>query len=204
MPVSRSLVRVIGVATAAFIFTSMQPGPSAALAFRFCVFGGLSRFRGLLQDFFEFGKKFGLHPCARIMNGGSRRRMCSCVQLMSRPFAQRLAPRSALRQRQINAENQAFAAHFADEIETRREFFKPRAQFGAAVANIGKQVWLLRRPFRNSSATAQISGPPPKVVPCIPGTNAEANCSLAMMAPSGRPPASGFATVTISGRESNF
>ncbi len=47
---------------------------------------------------------------------------------------------------------------------------------------------------------AQVSGPPPNVEPCRPGENAAANSSRARNAPSGNPPASGFATTTMSGR----
>ena len=49
-------------------------------------------------------------------------------------------------------------------------------------------------------ATAQASGPPPKVVPCIPGVKARAASSLHNIAPIGMPPPSGFASVVTSGR----
>ena len=42
-------------------------------------------------------------------------------------------------------------------------------------------------------ATAETSGPPPKVVPCMPGVMAAAARSVQSMAPMGRPPASGLA-----------
>src|SRR5204863_9438765 len=44
--------------------------------------------------------------------------------------------------------------------------------------------------LRNSRATAQASGPPPKVVPCIPGETREATASVVRIAPSGSPAAS--------------
>src|SRR3984885_13637761 len=52
---------------------------------------------------------------------------------------------------------------------------------------------------RNSSATRQANGPPPKVVPCCPGEIAFANSSFARNAPSGRPAAIGLAIATMSG-----
>src|SRR5215471_1127707 len=53
--------------------------------------------------------------------------------------------------------------------------------------------------WSNCKATAQASGPPPKVVPCIPGCMHPDTFSLANSAPRGRPPAIGLATVTRSG-----
>ena len=46
---------------------------------------------------------------------------------------------------------------------------------------------------------AQASGLPPKVVPCVPGTSALANCSFASTAPSGKPPPMPFADDMTSG-----
>jgi len=48
--------------------------------------------------------------------------------------------------------------------------------------------------------TAQASGPPPNVVPCMPGCMAVATRLVVRIAPSGSPAASGFATVAMSGR----
>ena len=53
---------------------------------------------------------------------------------------------------------------------------------------------------KNSSATRQASGPPPKVVPCMPGPMVAAAFSFDMITPSGRPQASGLAATTTSGR----
>src|SRR5690606_4284519 len=50
-----------------------------------------------------------------------------------------------------------------------------------------------------SSATARTSGPPPKVVPWSPGRIAEATASVISTAPIGSPPASGLASVRMSG-----
>jgi hypothetical protein len=52
---------------------------------------------------------------------------------------------------------------------------------------------------KNSSATRQASALPPKVDPCMPGAMVAAAFSLATMAPSGRPQASGLAATMISG-----
>ena len=67
-------------------------------------------------------------------------------------------------------------------------------------AHVFEQIFVLRSIARNSSATAQASGPPPKVEPCKPGENASAKLSCARIAPSGSPPASGLATTTMSGK----
>ena len=49
-------------------------------------------------------------------------------------------------------------------------------------------------------ATAQASGPPPKVVPCMPGVKARRPRSVQSIAPMGMPPAIGLARVVTSGR----
>src|SRR5690348_2056316 len=50
-----------------------------------------------------------------------------------------------------------------------------------------------------ATATAQASGPPPKVVPCMPACITRATSSVHNTAPRGRPPARGLASVVISG-----
>src|SRR5580692_5204096 len=116
------------------------------------------------------------------------------------PASQRFRDEGRAIHGQVNAEHQALAADVTDEIEFAGEFFNASTQFRAALANICKQLFFLdyREKF---SAAAQTSGPPPNVVPCIPGVKAAANFSLAIKAPSGNPPAKGFATATTSGSE---
>ena len=138
--------------------------------------------------------------CAVTINGGSKRSMCSCVQLMSSPCAQRRGDvRSALDVK-VHAEHQAFAANFADEIEFRGQPFQSRAQLRAARANIVEQAFLLdasqklqrhgarQRPAaerRAMQARRKRCGEAPRA----PGTR-----------PAASPPASGLATTTMSGR----
>src|SRR5271156_6270443 len=139
----------------------------------------------------------------RMMNGGSRRRMCSWVQLMSKPPRRasvtigvpsiaRSTPRIRPSPRTSRMKSKR-AASFS--IPWRSS--APRSRMFASRSESSTT-------FRNSSAVAQMSGPPPNVVPWSPGTNAAANVSLAMMAPRGKPPARGLATARISGRDENF
>ena len=122
----------------------------------------------------------------RMMNGGSSRRIWSCVQLISRPLRRASCDERRALDRKINAEDQAFAADFADEIELARPAFRFPARSSAPRSRTFASRSSSSMTFRNSSAAAQTSGPPPKVEPCIPGANADANCSLAMNAPSGK------------------
>ena len=48
-------------------------------------------------------------------------------------------------------------------------------------------------------ATAQASGPPPKVVPCMPAWKARATSLVQSVALMGMPPARGLASVVMSG-----
>ena len=48
-------------------------------------------------------------------------------------------------------------------------------------------------------ASAQVTGPPPKVVPCSPKWSRSFTAAGSSTADSGRPPASGLARVTMSG-----
>ena len=43
--------------------------------------------------------------------------------------------------REIDADDQSFTAHFADEIKARRKLLQSRAEFCAALADIGEQVF---------------------------------------------------------------
>jgi hypothetical protein len=102
---------------------------------------------------------------------------------------------------QINAQHQAFAANFADEIEFRGQLFQARLKFGAARANVGEQLFPLDGvEKRQARGARQRSTAKRRAVQA--GENAAANSSRARNAPSGSPPASGFATMTMSGRPS--
>src|ERR1700734_247634 len=99
----------------------------------------------------------------RIMNGGSNRMMWSCVQLISRPFAR------------------ASVTSDAPSIERSIPRIKPSprtslmkwnfvaslsspARISALRSRIFASSFSLSTTFRNSSAAAQMSGPPPNVV----------------------------------------
>ena len=81
--------------------------------------------------------------------------MCSCVQLMIRPVAQRFLHDGRAVNGQVDAEDQAFAANFADEVEARGEGLQTFAQFRAAFANIREKIFVFDD-VKNSSAAAQI------------------------------------------------
>ena len=136
---------------------------------------------------------------AVTINGGRKRRTWSCVQLMSRPCFERFGNVGRALDGQIHAEHQPFAANFADEIKFRGQFLQARAQFRAALAHICQQCFVStrvqerqRRGARQRPAAkcraVQARAKTPRQIP---------HC--ARNAPSGSPPASGFATTTMSG-----
>ena len=136
-----------------------------------------------------------------MMKGGSSRRIWSCVQLISNPSRSRFLDERRALDREFQSEHQAFAAHLADEIEFAPPAFRVQREVRAPRARTLSSRSSSSTIARNSSATAQTSGPPPNVEPCMPGRKRVRRIfSLAMNAPSGRPPARGFATVTISGK----
>ena len=90
----------------------------------------------------------------RMMNGGRSRRMCSCVQLMTRPLRRACDNDRRAVDRQVNAQDQALAANFADEIKALGELFETGAQLRAALANVGEQARFFddRQEFQRSGA----------------------------------------------------
>ena len=134
------------------------------------------------------------------IKGGSKRSTWSCVQLMISPCCSARSHVGLPLDGKIESEHQAFAAHFADEIEFRSPAGKDRRAVARRAARTFSSKSSSSIVARNSSATAQVNGPPPKVEPCKPGENASAKLSCARIAPSGSPPASGLATTTISGK----
>src|ERR1700674_558717 len=142
--------------------------------------------------------------CARVMmKGGSRRKVKSRLQLISKPRCM------------------ASPTKGAPSMESSTPIIKPSPRISRMKSNLAAS---LARPscnsaprarifsssfssstiLRNSRAAAQASGPPPKVVPCRPGETREATSSVVRMAPSGRPAARGLAIKTMSGFEENF
>ena len=104
----------------------------------------------------------------------------------------------ARRNLELDALNESAAAH----SDRRRRF--PTKSFSCS-CKYAPTLLTFSRSFssstiaRNSSATRHARGPPPNVVPCCPGEIADANSSLAMNAPSGKPAAIGLAIATMSG-----
>ena len=76
------------------------------------------------------------------------------MQLISKPLAKRFLDEGAPSIGKIDADDQAFAPDFADEIEVRGQLFQPGAQFGAARANIGEQILVFddRQKFKRRRA----------------------------------------------------
>ena len=58
------------------------------------------------------------------------------------PQPQRFGDEGSAFDRQINAENQPFAAHFADEVESRRKSYETSAELGATLADIQEKIFL--------------------------------------------------------------
>jgi hypothetical protein len=103
--------------------------------------------------------------------------------------------------RKFNADDQAFAAHFAYEIKLLAERGKSLAQFSTPRANIFEQLFALNdiQKFKRRRANERTA-----VEPCNPGLIFAATASEARIAPSGNPAASGFAITTMSGFDENF
>src|ERR1700732_1718424 len=138
----------------------------------------------------------------RMMKGGRSLRMWSCVQFMTRPRRSACSTYGA--PSTVRSTPMIKPSPRISRMKSKRA-----ASFSRPARSSAPRSRMLVRSFcssttvRNSSAVAQTSGPPPNVVPCMPGVNVEANFSFAMIAPSGRPPARGFATVTMSGGAEN-
>ena len=117
----------------------------------------------------------------------------SCVQLMSKPLLQRFGDERAAIDGKFDAEDEPSPRTSRMKSNLRGELFEALAKFRAARANVCEKLFVFDD-FRNSSATAQIIGPPPKVVPCRPGETRDGHRLLVSIAPSGRPAANGLAT----------
>src|SRR5216683_3401977 len=142
--------------------------------------------------------------CARVMiKGGRKRNVKSWVQLMSKP--RRMA---SLTKGAPSMESSTPIIRPSPRISRMKLNFA--ASFVRPSRNSAPRMRIFSRSFssstiwRNSSAVAQASGPPPNVVPCIPGETREATSSVARMAPSGSPAARGLAISAMSGFEENF
>src|ERR1700746_3581643 len=133
-----------------------------------------------------------------IMKAGSSRKICSWVQFMISPLfsasTMKGAPSTDRSTPSIkpSPRTSRMKSSLPASFSIPARSSAPRSRIFASRLSSSTTV-------RNSSAAAQTSGPPPKVVPCIPGVNAAANFSFAIIAPRGNPPASGFATATPSG-----
>ena len=95
-----------------------------------------------------------------------------------------------------DADHQAVAADFGDEVESFREAAELGGEIIADAANLRQQFV---ENFEELERHAGASALPPKVEPCMPGRMDLAARSLAVMKPSGMPQAMGFAAVMISG-----
>ena len=121
------------------------------------------------QHRFEFLRETPPHRRRRMMNGGSSRRMCSCVQLMSKPLAQALPRRTA----------RPLPTRSTPSIKPSPRTSRMKSNLPASFSSPARSSAPRSRTFassfssstivRNSSAAAQTSGPPPNVEPCIPG-----------------------------------
>src|ERR1700693_2773767 len=137
--------------------------------------------------------------CAVKINGGRKRRMWSWVQLMSRPSfsasATYGAPSTSRSTPIIRPSPRTswMKSNFA------AIFFRPAFNSAPRARTLASKCFR-STVSRNVKPVAQVSGPPPNVEPWRPGENDAANSSRARNAPSGSPPASGFATMTMSGR----
>src|SRR4029077_823067 len=139
--------------------------------------------------------------CAVKMNGGRKRRMWSCVQLMSRPSL------SALETYGAPSTSRSTPIMRPSPRTSRMKSNFAAILFRPAFSSVPRARTLASRCFRstvsrNVSPVAHVSGPPPNVEPWRPGENEAANSSRARNAPSGSPPARGLATMTMSGRPS--
>ena len=167
--------------------------------------GSGPRFRGFgraRQHGFEFLEEFGY--VARAQDERRQQPQNVLVRAVDQQAArERFGDERRAFDRKIDALDQALAAQLADEIETRRELFEAGAKLGAALADVGEKIVVFddREKFERGGADQRAAT---ESCPMHPGWKAEANRSLAMKAPSGRPAASGFATVTMSGSSSNF
>ena len=85
--------------------------------------------------------------------------MCSCVQLISMLSAKRFLDERRAFDGKVDAEDEPLAAHLADEVEARGQFFEPCAELRASVAHVGEQVVLVhdRQEFQGGRASQRPS-----------------------------------------------
>ena len=113
-----------------------------------------------------------VHMLSSMMYGG-RKSQHSFVRAVDQNAAVQQLSHDRLRgvgRIQIHAQHQSHAADFAHAAMLRVKAF----QFGRENSlPVWRMCLIIRRArVRNSIATAHASGPPPKVVPCIPGMHA--------------------------------
>src|SRR5579864_2170908 len=137
--------------------------------------------------------------CAVKINGGRKRRMWSCVQLMSRPCLSASATYGAPSTSRSTPIMRPSPRTSRMKSNFAAIFFRPAFSSAPRARTLASKCFR-STVSRNVKPVAQVSGPPPNVEPCRPGENDAANSSRARNAPSGNPPASGFATMTMSGR----
>ncbi len=116
------------------------------------------------KDRFDFRETF-LH----LLRGQNKRRQ------QAQDVVVRAVDQQALFQRfgnvrsaldvQIDAEHQAFAANFADEIEFRGHFFQARLAVPRRARGHWRATVFVSTVSRNVKPVAQVSGPPPNVEP---------------------------------------
>src|SRR5207249_3878139 len=117
---------------------------------------------------------------------------------LERPLHHRLAGHS-----ELGSDHQSLASHLADDPQLALQLFQLPAKIDAHLAHAVEEAGPLDD-LEELQGEAALTGPPPNVVPCIPGDKAWATASRAMSAASGRPAARGFATRTTSGRRPYF
>src|SRR5580658_5279671 len=125
-----------------WLWCSCSPLPrgsqSHRLRFRFCVLGRAG-FCCLFQGLFELGEEFDDVSAP----DDERRKQTQDVfvrAINEQAATQRLGDDWSTVNREINAEDQAFAADFADEIEAGGDFFNSLAQLGAAFTDVREEI----------------------------------------------------------------
>src|SRR5580658_546028 len=107
-------------------------GPGGGLGGRFCAAG---------QDGFKLAEKFGdVAPANDERREKPEDVAVGAIDQQSLP--KRFGDERSALDRKIEAKDQSFATHFADEIETRRKFFESGAELGAALANVVEQFFI--------------------------------------------------------------
>src|SRR5713101_180845 len=142
--------------------------------------------------------------CARVMmKGGSRRNVKSWVQLISKARCMAQLTRGPPSMESSTPIIKPSTRISRMKSNLAASFVRP-SRNSSPRARIFSSSFSSSRVLRNSMATAQASGPPPNVVPCIPGETREATSLVVRIAPRGSPAARGLAIKTMSGLEVNF